>query len=136
MNKGRLIAAAVVVTILAAAAGILALKHGDAESKRSVVSRTYQIGQDLIAHTHSPQLSGLPPGLGGQLANLLNSPTHIAAVLLGDEPPPVGDGSACSRLILTNQMAKGLELRLCPATVPGQFRVMGYWPVSTNPAPR
>jgi hypothetical protein len=136
VNKRRLIPLAVIVAILAAVAAILAIQHRVAESNRSVISRTYQIGQDLIAHARSPQLSGLPPGLAGQLGNLLNSPTHIAAVLLGDEPPPVGDGSACSRLILTNQMAKGLELRLCPATVPGQFRVMGYWPVSSNPVPR
>jgi hypothetical protein len=55
---------------------------------------------------------------------------HIAAVLLGDEPRPTGDGSACSRLLLTNEMADGILLRLGQGKTIGTFEVLGYLKVS------
>lgn len=133
MNKRLIAWLILVLAILGAIAAVITMKNRLGASDQMVTSRTYQIGQDLIAKANSPQLAGMPPGLAGQLSNLLGSPTHVSAVLLGDEPPPVGDGSACSRLILTNQRAKGLELRLCSAQDPSKFRVMGYWPTSSSP---
>jgi hypothetical protein len=136
MNKRRMLGWGAVVAVIAALTVLVAMTHRFGTSNQVLTARTYQIGQDLISHANSTFLAGLPPGLAGQLSNLLKSPTRIAAVLSGDEPPPVGDGSACSRLILTNQLAKGLELRLCPASTPDKFRVLGYWPTSSSPAPR
>src|ERR1700745_734849 len=102
MNKRAIIWSAVAIAIVAAVLVVLATKHRLETSNQLITSRTYQIGQDLIAHRSSQHLAGLPPGLAGQLSNLLGSPTRVSTVLLGDEPPPIGDGSACSRLILTN----------------------------------
>ena len=133
MSKWRIIWPISAVAILAAVAMVVAMKQRFENANQVITSCTYQIGEDLISHASSPQLTGLPPGLAGQLSNLTGSPTHVAAVLLGDEPPPVGDGSACSRVILTNLLAKGLELRLCTASAPGKFRIMGYWPTSKHP---
>jgi len=133
MNKRAIIWSSVAIAIVAAVLVVLATKHRLETSNQLITSRTYQIGQDLIAHSSSQHLAGLPPGLAGQLANLLGSPTRVSAVLLGDEPPPIGDGSACSRLILTNERAKGMELRLCSAPTSDKFRIMGYWPTSVNP---
>jgi hypothetical protein len=136
MNKRRILWPAGVVVVVAAVTMVVAMKHRLDASNQIITSRTHQIGQDLISHASSAQLIGLPPGLAGQLSNLLSSPTHVATVLLGDEPPPVGDSSACSRLILTNQLAKGLELRLSWASAPDKFRILGYWPTSSNPGLR
>jgi hypothetical protein len=136
MNKRFIAWSILVLGILGAIAAVITMKHRLGASDQMVMSQTYQIGQDLIAKANSPHLAGLPPGLSGQLSKLLGSPTQVSTVLLGDEPPPVGDGSACSRLILTNQQAKGLELRLCAAQNPGKLRVMGYWPTSTSPTAR
>jgi hypothetical protein len=136
MSKRRIIGLGAVVAIAAALTVLVAMTHRLGSSKQAIAARTYQIGQDLISRGTSTQLAGLPPGLPGQLSNLRSSPTTVAAVLLGDEPPPVGDGSACSRLILTNQLAKGLELRLCPAFTGDKLRILGYWPTSINPGLR
>lgn len=130
LGLGALAAIAVALTV------VLAMTHRLGASNQAIVDRTYSIGRDLIAHGNSSQLAGLPPGLAGQLSNLLGSATQIAAVLPGDEPSPIGDGSACSRLILTNQLAKGLELRFCPALTGDKYRVLGYWPTSSNPGVR
>jgi len=136
MNQRRIIAWGATLVILVLLVVVVAMAHRQAASNQILIARTRQIGQDLISHANSAQLPGLPPGMAGQLANLLGSPTHVAAVLLGDEPPPVGDGSACTRLILTNQLAKGLKIRLGPASTPDKLRIMGYWPTSSSPGAR
>ena len=136
MSKRRIIGWVVALAVVVALTAVVAMTHRLGSSNQAISSRTYQIGQDLISRGTSTQLAGLPPGLPGQLSNLRSSPTTVAVVLLGDEPPPVGDGSACSRLILTNQLAKGLELRLCPAFTGDKLRILGYWATSINPGPR
>ena len=121
---------------IAIGAAILGFAHSRLNHQRSLTTRTHQIGQELITNTNSLHLISLRPGLAGQLSDLLGSPTRVAAVLPGDEPAPVGDGSACSRLILTNQLAKGLEFRLGYASDPEKLEILGYWPLGQPSIPR
>jgi len=132
MNKAQ--QALLVVAILGLAGVLFALVQTRTKRRDAISERSYQIGQDLISTTNSNHLLSLRPGLSDQLSNLLASPTYVSAVLLGDEPSPVGDGSACSRLILTNQLRRGLELRLAPALLPDKFQILGYWVITDHPA--
>ncbi len=83
------------------------------------------LGAELIAATNSPHLVRMSPFLKAQLDRMLGSPTRVAAVLAGDAPRPAGDGSACSRIVLTNAVGHGLLLRLRQAGS-GKFEVVGF----------
>jgi hypothetical protein len=66
------------------------------------------------------------PFLRAKLSALLGSPTHVAGVLAGDSPKPDGDGSACSRPVLTNSGGQRLLIRLRQAGEAGMFEVVGF----------
>src|SRR5580765_1258728 len=84
------------------------------------------IGGDLVKTTNSLHLVHISPQLHARLSDLLAARTHVAEVLLGDEPSPVGDGTACSRLVLTNEVGQGLVIRLRPAKHSAMFEVPGF----------
>ncbi|MEO6034887.1 MAG: hypothetical protein ABIQ35_06505, partial [Verrucomicrobiota bacterium] len=44
----------------------------------------------------------LGSGLQERLIQFLSSPSSVAEVKIGDEPTPIGNGTACSQLILSN----------------------------------
>lgn len=88
----------------------------------SVASQS--IGGDLITVTNSSHLVRIDPDVRARLAELLGARTWVADVLLGDAPSPIGDGTACSRLILTNELGKSLLIRLRPVEESGMFEVL------------
>src|SRR6266853_455132 len=77
-----------------------------------VSAQTRMIGQELIAATNSQRLVRLGPELENRLSQFLHSSSAVAEVRLGDEPSPIGDGTACSRLILSNATGERLGVRL------------------------
>src|SRR5438105_4317394 len=109
MNKWQIICPVVAIAIFAL---VTAMIHGRKERDHFIQMKTYGVGRDIIETTNSSHLTEIPPGLQARLSELLVSPTHIATVLLGDEPSPIGDGSAGSRLALTNEIADGVVIRL------------------------
>ena len=72
----------------------------------------------------------IAPGVKIRLSELLRSPTQIATVLLGDSP--TGDGTACSRVVLTNELAEDLEIRFRQVSSPGMFQVLDYHTAKEN----
>ena len=130
MNNWKILGPAVAVVLVAAASAIAVKQTG---YRRIVSEGTRNVGHDLITQTNSSRLANLPLGFAPQLSTLLAAPTQISAVLMGDDPAPLGDGSACSRLILTNQSARGIHLRLGQTQDPEKFRILGYWPLETPP---
>jgi hypothetical protein len=84
------------------------------------------IGRELISATNSQHLIQVSPDLQARMAELLASPTRISSVVLGDMAPPMSDGKACSRLVLTNDAGRGLLIRLSRAEQSGKFRVLDY----------
>jgi len=130
MNNLKVLAPVAAVVLGVALFAILYKRNSDA---RLISERSRDIGQDLISHTNSTRLASSPLGFTAQLSALLGSPTRIAAVLIGDEPAPLGDGTACSRLILTNESARGIQLRLGKTTDPEKFLILGYWPLDNPP---
>jgi hypothetical protein len=119
---------------LAAAIALVALIVGTCFVDSSLKARRYarqifigNIGAWLVQTTNSTDLVGLTPELQADLRVLLASPTE-RWVCLGDEPPPVGDGRASARLVLTNQMGRVLTLRLREEPAGSlKYRVLSYW---------
>jgi len=111
---------------------ILALNGlpGSRDYRYFITVRTSDIGRELIATTNSPRLAEIDPALQMSLSQLLSSPTHVADALFGDESAPVGDGRACSRLVLTNDMGEGIVLRLRQGTNVETFHVLSYRTIS------
>jgi hypothetical protein len=109
MNKWKIIGAIAALLI----AGLVALTVAVKSQHRGVITAASRsIASDLIAATNSSHLVHMSPFLRARLARLLGSPSHLASVFMGDAPPPVGDGSACSRLVLTNNAGQRLLIRL------------------------
>ena len=124
MNKSQVIAPLVALVV---AGVILALYQGRKHHRYFVNARSRQIGSDLIQRTNSVLLVQIGSGLREQLSQLLGSPTGVAEIRIGDEPAPIGDGSADSRLLLTNEQGKSLGIRLRQNADPEKFHVLGYW---------
>jgi hypothetical protein len=127
VNKWQIICPVVALLIVGLVFGVIAIR-GQHRGFIGVASRS--IGGDLIASTNSSHLVRIGPDLQAHLSELLSARTHVADVLLGDEPLPFGDGTACSRLVLTNEAGRGLLIRLRPAEQSGMFHVLGFRTVS------
>jgi hypothetical protein len=118
-----LIALLVVVVI----AGVNLIHYATTTSRYAMGLLTASIGHELIATTNSTRLVEFDPELRATLAVLLASPTRLR-VRYGDEPPPLGDGRASSRLFLTNEIGQAVILRLqADRHTSGMFRVLSYW---------
>jgi hypothetical protein len=90
---------------------------------------------ELIKNENSPRLVSIGAGFRQELGQLLNSRTQVADVLIGDEPAPIGNGSADSRLLLLNDEGKCLGVRLRQErSEPEKFHVLGYWNLNRSPA--
>jgi hypothetical protein len=123
MNKWQIICPVVALLI----AGTVAVNVAARSQHRGVIiAASSSLGHDLITETNSARLVRMSPFLRTKLSQLLGSPTHVAAVLSGDLPRPDGDGSACSRLVLTNSAGQCLVIRLRQADRSGKFDVVGF----------
>ena len=123
MNKWQIICPAVAMLVVGLVFGIIAVR-GQHRGFISVASRS--IGGDLITGTNSSRLVRIGPDLHACLSALLAARAQVANVRLGDDPSPIGDGTACSRLVLTNDLGQGLLIRLRPADQSGKFQVLGF----------
>lgn len=122
----RLLVAAVLIVIVAAA---WFLARANQERQYAMLIISMSVGADLVHTNYSRSLAGVTPELQADLNRLLASPTRCI-VRSGDERPPLGDGQAYTRLLLTNEAGQVLTLRLRPEYDGHQFqkfRVLGYW---------
>ena len=127
MNKWQIICPVTALLLVGLGFGIQEKRR----ARNVLISVTaHSIGRELIATTNSTHLFRIGPGLQMKLSEFLGVRTRVADVLSGDEPPPFGDGAATMRLVLTNELAKGLVIRLRPAEKPDMFHVLGFRSVS------
>jgi len=80
--------------------------------------------------TNSTRLVQIGSGLRTKLSEFLASPAAVQQVELGDEPSPIGDGTACSRVILSNAAGTRVGIRLRQDAEPERFHVVGYWTIT------
>jgi hypothetical protein len=127
MNKWQIICPLAAMAIAAVVALALIRTSINRDTMRHQV---YQIGRELVAATNSSAVVRLGPGLEARMAELLGSPSGVAAVKWGDEPSPIGDGQATSRLFLTNASGTRLGIRLRRDSTGNKFHVLGFWNVA------
>ncbi len=127
MNKWQIICPVAALLVAGIVFGTIAVK-GQHRGFISVASRS--IGGDLIARTNSSHLTRIGPELQAHLSELLGAPTQVADVRLGDDASPIRDGTASSRLVLTNELGKGLLIRLRASRQASMFEVVGFRSVS------
>ncbi len=124
-----------IVRILAAAALLILVASAwfAARAKRErqdlMLSLSMSVGADLVHATNSHALTGVSAALQSDIKLIQASPTR-AIIQPGDDGPPLGDGRAQARLVLTNEAGQALTLRLRPESDPStglrKFRVLGY----------
>jgi len=127
VNKWQIICPLVAIAI---AVMVFAVVSGSKHHRYYVYAQTRMIGQDLIATTNSARLAQIGPNLQKRLSEFLSSPAGVAEVVLGDEPSPIGDGAACSRLIVSNATGVRLGIRLRQDSEPERFHVLGFWTIT------
>jgi hypothetical protein len=131
MNKWQIICPVAAMALVA----VLGLAGQARRNARyNTTAQTEMIGQDLIRATNSPRLSASDSALQNRLAAFLASPSGVAEVRLGDEPPPIGDGTACSRLVLSNSAGDRLGIRFRQAG-PGDFHALSFWTLTEPNGP-
>jgi hypothetical protein len=127
MNKWQIICPVLAMAFVA----IFGLAGQGRRNHRYYISaQTRVIGEELTASTNSSRLAPIGAALRDRLCGFLAAQSGVADVLLGDEPSPVGDGTACSRLILSNAVGARLGIRLGQDAGPERFHVLGYWTIT------
>jgi hypothetical protein len=78
----------------------------------------------------------MDPAVSRALAKFLTTPTaYDEIVYRGDEPSPIGDGTATHRLYMRNEHGAWIALRLLNDPKLEKFRVLGLF-TPTNPPER
>ena len=126
VNKWQIICPVVALAIVAL---VFAVIGGRVRHRYYLYAQTDIIGEELCTTTNSPRLAQIGPELQKRLADFLSSPSGVAEVQLDDVSSPIGDGSACSRLILSNAVEERIGIRLRQDSEPERFHVLGYWTV-------
>src|SRR5215472_14505534 len=102
MYKWQIICPLAALALVATPGVVRLLRQGSLEHQAYVQAQTHMLGDDLCRNTNSTRLVRMPPALRERLSRFFGSRSGVAAVMLGDEPAPLGDGTACSRLVLSN----------------------------------
>ena len=106
--------------------GILfAIVHFRNEQRGLGLMKSHQIGEDLIASKDSKLVVRVGDGLRGKLSEYTAGHAKVADVRVGDEPPPIGDGTASNCVILSNDAGGVISIRLSPAD-DGKFHILGF----------
>ena len=109
---------------------MVAMVSGRNHHRYFVYAHSRMIGEELVMTTNSTRLVQIGSGLRTKLSEFLASPAAVQQVELGDEPSPIGDGTACSRVILSNAAGARVGIRLRQDAEPERFHVVGYWTIT------
>jgi hypothetical protein len=127
VNKWQIICPVVSIGIVAV---VFAMISGRSHHRYFIYAHSRMVGEELAATTNSPHLVQIGPGLQKRLSDFLVLPAGLSDVLIGDEPSPIGDGSACSRVVLSNATGGRLGIRLRQDVEPERFQVLGFWTIT------
>ncbi|MEY2411187.1 MAG: hypothetical protein QOF48_3857 [Verrucomicrobiota bacterium] len=131
MNKWQIICPIVAMAVVLFIAVPIAGHYAMANQRRHAIRvASGGIGRELITSTNSPRLVHIGTDLRARLSGLLSTTTRVCTVLPGDDPRPIGDGRADSRLVLTNDAGEGLLIRLRQERGTTVFHVLGFRRVS------
>jgi hypothetical protein len=129
MSASTVIRFALGVVILSVVAIALFTARAKRERRDLTLALSLSVGTDLVHSTTSKALTGVTAELQSDIKQIQASPAQ-AIIQAGDDDPPLGDGSASARMLLTNAIGQTLTLRLRLESEPGtglrNFRVLGY----------
>jgi hypothetical protein len=129
MSTSIIVRFAIGAAILIVVAGAWFAARAKQERRDLVLALSMSVGADLVHSTNSQALTGVSAALQSDIKIVQASPTR-AIIQPGDDDPPLGDGHAQARLVLTNEAGQTLTLRLRRESEPGtglrKFRVLGY----------
>jgi len=129
MSSSTMMRLAIGAAVLIVVAGAWLAARAKQERRDLMLALSMSVGADLVHGTTSQALTGVTPELQSDLKLIHASPTR-AVIQPGDDDPPVVDGRAHARLVLTNEAGQTLTLRLRPESDPStglrKFRVVGY----------
>jgi hypothetical protein len=129
MSTSTIVRLAIVAAIPIVVAGAWFAARTKEERQDLMLAISMSVSADLVHGTNSQVLTGVTAELQSDIKLIHASPTR-AMIQPGDEDPPVGDGRAQARLVLTNEVGQALTLRLRPEADPStglrKFRVLGY----------
>lgn len=112
MNKGPIFWLLVALGLIGVIEGFYFVTNVVEGRRNWIIIATMGAGQELIDVTNATRWIRADSELRAHVSDLLASPTHINRILLGDDRTPIGDRRASSRLILTNELGRGLAIRL------------------------
>ena len=127
MNKWQIICPLVAIFLVAAVFSVIS---GRNHQRYYVYAHTRMIGEELLTSTNSAYLVQVGDDLEKRLSEFLVASAGVAEVELGDEPSPIGDGTACSRMIVSNAAGGRLGIRLRQDADPERFHVVSFWTIT------
>jgi|SRR5580765_6771597 len=127
MNKWQIICPLAALTLVSIPAIVALVRQGPREHRHYITAQTRMVGEELCRSTNSTRLVRMPRALRDGLSHFFGSRTGVASVLLGDERAPLGDGTACSRLVLSNASRIRFTVRLRQEPGREHFYVLGFW---------
>ena len=109
------------------AVGGFALYSGRQNYRYFIQSQTYAAGSSLINSNRSEMFLNMGVGLGTRWDGFVRLPVGIESIQMGDEPAPIGDGQASSRVFFTNVATECLAIRMRWDDEQEKFHILGFW---------
>jgi hypothetical protein len=134
MNKWQIICPLVAMALFVGVLFFPTPARIDRQRKERVILQAVSIARDLEYHTNSTLLAEVSPQLQEALKQFLTTPTAYRDTFQsGDEPAPIGDGTATHRVYIRNFNDEILALRLRHDPKLKKFHVLSFshptsWP--------
>jgi hypothetical protein len=128
MNKWQIICPVALMALFAVTLVPRAIKSQRSRVSEGIAFTTLSVAWDLETKTNSALLVSISPALKQALDEFLTTPgAYREALRRGDEPAPVGDGTATHRVYMGNVNDQYLALRLRYDQSLNKFHVVGFW---------
>jgi hypothetical protein len=136
MNKWQIICPVALMALFVLFSTPAAIRRHNMNRRDRIAFSTHGVARELEATTNSMLLVSLTPALKQALGQFLTTPTRYDDTFRsGDEPAPVGDGTATHRLYMRNHKDDYLTLRLKYDPKLKKFQVLGFWNPTLWPDP-
>lgn len=134
MNKWQLICPVAAVVLVLLLASPIYVRRVRMQRRDAITWGAICAGRDLQLQTNSTLLVSMPPRLEQALKEFLTTPSaYLDTIRFGDEPPPIGDGTATHRVYIRNFKEDSIALRLRYEPKLKKFHVLGFWQANSWP---